>query len=219
MSACWRRSPHAGRRSRRRSSSCTPTPSSVTRRWSALASSPVSSRTRAFGSNSERPASRPRSGPGSRVPGAAAGWVWSTSTTQFRPYGPTAPSRRCTRAATGRSPAGSAGAALALADLRDDLGGAVEVIGCPADELHAPGAVRARWRQVVDGGGWTLGPPRRGPLRPPGVHRHRFGGVALHAPPGGHGGRLAHDGRGDRGATPGRRGGPGGRRRATARTL
>jgi metal-dependent amidase/aminoacylase/carboxypeptidase family protein len=36
---------------------------------------------------------------------------------------------------------GVAGAALALADLRDDLGGAVEVIGCPADELHAPGAV------------------------------------------------------------------------------
>ena len=36
---------------------------------------------------------------------------------------------------------GVAGAALALAELRDDLDGAVEVIGCPADELHAPGTV------------------------------------------------------------------------------
>lgn len=36
---------------------------------------------------------------------------------------------------------GVAGATLALADLHDRLGGAVEVIGCPADELHAPGTV------------------------------------------------------------------------------
>ncbi len=34
---------------------------------------------------------------------------------------------------------GVAGAALALADLRPELTGAVEVVGCPADELHAPG--------------------------------------------------------------------------------
>jgi metal-dependent amidase/aminoacylase/carboxypeptidase family protein len=34
---------------------------------------------------------------------------------------------------------GVAGAALALADLREELTGAIEVIGCPADELHAPG--------------------------------------------------------------------------------
>jgi len=36
---------------------------------------------------------------------------------------------------------GVAGAALALADLRERLAGAVEVIGCPGDELHAPGTV------------------------------------------------------------------------------
>lgn len=36
---------------------------------------------------------------------------------------------------------GVAGAALALAAVRDELRGAVEVIGCPADELHAPGAI------------------------------------------------------------------------------
>jgi metal-dependent amidase/aminoacylase/carboxypeptidase family protein len=36
---------------------------------------------------------------------------------------------------------GVAGAALALAELRDGLDGAVGVIGCPADELHAPGTV------------------------------------------------------------------------------
>ena len=36
---------------------------------------------------------------------------------------------------------GVLGAALALAEHRDGLDGAVEVIGCPADELHAPGTV------------------------------------------------------------------------------
>lgn len=36
---------------------------------------------------------------------------------------------------------GVAGAALALADVCAELPGAVEVIGCPADELHAPGTV------------------------------------------------------------------------------
>jgi metal-dependent amidase/aminoacylase/carboxypeptidase family protein len=36
---------------------------------------------------------------------------------------------------------GVAGAALALAELRGELAGAVEVIGCPADELHSPGTV------------------------------------------------------------------------------
>jgi len=36
---------------------------------------------------------------------------------------------------------GVVGAALALAEHRDGLDGAVEVIGCPADELHAPGTV------------------------------------------------------------------------------
>lgn len=44
---------------------------------------------------------------------------------------------------------GVTGAALALADVSDRLGGAVEVIGCPADELHAPGTVER-------GGGKTL---------------------------------------------------------------
>src|SRR3954451_24484755 len=34
--------------------------------------------------------------------------------------------------------AGVLGAALALADLRDSLTGTVVVVGCPADEIHAP---------------------------------------------------------------------------------
>jgi metal-dependent amidase/aminoacylase/carboxypeptidase family protein len=38
---------------------------------------------------------------------------------------------------------GVTGAALALATLRDRLPGAVAVVGCPADEIHAPGS-RAR---------------------------------------------------------------------------
>jgi metal-dependent amidase/aminoacylase/carboxypeptidase family protein len=33
-------------------------------------------------------------------------------------------------------------AAAALADLRDELAGSVVVMGCPADEIHAPGTVR-----------------------------------------------------------------------------
>jgi metal-dependent amidase/aminoacylase/carboxypeptidase family protein len=37
--------------------------------------------------------------------------------------------------------AGVAGAALALASLRDELAGRVVVMGCPADEIHAPGTV------------------------------------------------------------------------------
>ena len=38
---------------------------------------------------------------------------------------------------------GVAGGALALASLRDDLPGTLVVVGCPADEIHAPGT-RAR---------------------------------------------------------------------------
>ncbi len=37
---------------------------------------------------------------------------------------------------------GVAAAAAALADLREQLAGGVTVIGCPADEIHAPGTVR-----------------------------------------------------------------------------
>jgi metal-dependent amidase/aminoacylase/carboxypeptidase family protein len=36
---------------------------------------------------------------------------------------------------------GVVGAALALASLRDGLAGEVRVVGCPADEIHAPGTV------------------------------------------------------------------------------
>lgn len=41
------------------------------------------------------------------------------------------------------------GAALALAQLRDALAGAVVVVGCPADEIHAPGT-------ILHGGGKAL---------------------------------------------------------------
>ena len=53
-----------------------------------------------------------------------------------RPDGMVAPVHSC-----GHGPiaGGVAGAALALADVRGELAGAVEVIGCPADELRAPG--------------------------------------------------------------------------------
>ena len=41
------------------------------------------------------------------------------------------------------------GAALALAELRDGLAGSVVVIGCPSDEIHAPGS-------ITHGGGKAL---------------------------------------------------------------
>jgi metal-dependent amidase/aminoacylase/carboxypeptidase family protein len=41
------------------------------------------------------------------------------------------------------------GAALALAELRDGLAGSVAVIGCPSDEIHAPGS-------ITHGGGKAL---------------------------------------------------------------
>ena len=37
---------------------------------------------------------------------------------------------------------GVVAAALALADLRERLAGSVQVLGCPADEIHSPGAVQ-----------------------------------------------------------------------------
>jgi metal-dependent amidase/aminoacylase/carboxypeptidase family protein len=36
---------------------------------------------------------------------------------------------------------GAVGAALALAELREHLAGAVAVMGCPSDEIHAPGSI------------------------------------------------------------------------------
>jgi len=37
---------------------------------------------------------------------------------------------------------GVTGAALALTELRDELSGSLVVMGCPADEIHAPGTIR-----------------------------------------------------------------------------
>jgi metal-dependent amidase/aminoacylase/carboxypeptidase family protein len=42
------------------------------------------------------------------------------------------------------------GAALALSDVRNDLAGSVVVMGCPADEIHAPGTIE-------QGGGKAIG--------------------------------------------------------------
>jgi metal-dependent amidase/aminoacylase/carboxypeptidase family protein len=55
-----------------------------------------------------------------------------------RPDGEVEPVHSC-----GHGPiaGGVIGAALALAGLRDDLAGTVAVIGCPADEIHAPGTI------------------------------------------------------------------------------
>ena len=49
------------------------------------------------------------------------------------------------------------GAALALASVREHLAGELVVVGCPADEIHAPGQRRARGREVADGGRRYLG--------------------------------------------------------------
>jgi metal-dependent amidase/aminoacylase/carboxypeptidase family protein len=63
-----------------------------------------------------------------------------------RPDGRTEPVHSC-----GHGPiaGGCVGAALALASLRDSLAGEVVVIGCPADEIHAPGT-------IVRGGGKAI---------------------------------------------------------------
>jgi metal-dependent amidase/aminoacylase/carboxypeptidase family protein len=55
-----------------------------------------------------------------------------------RPDGRTEPVHSC-----GHGPiaGGVVGAALALAELRDRLAGTVVVMGCPADEIHAPGTI------------------------------------------------------------------------------
>ena len=55
-----------------------------------------------------------------------------------RPDGSVEPVHSC-----GHGPIAGAvtGAALALAELRDELAGAVQVMGCPADEIHAPGTI------------------------------------------------------------------------------
>jgi metal-dependent amidase/aminoacylase/carboxypeptidase family protein len=53
--------------------------------------------------------------------------------------GATVPTHSCGHSAQS---AGVLGAALALADLRDSLTGTVVVVGCPADEIHAPGTQR-----------------------------------------------------------------------------
>jgi metal-dependent amidase/aminoacylase/carboxypeptidase family protein len=74
-----------------------------------------------------------------RSPGAAVGIVdLFDAVPAVRADGSLEPVHSC-----GHGPlaGGVAGAALALADLREGLAGTVEVIGCPADERHAPGTI------------------------------------------------------------------------------
>ena len=58
--------------------------------------------------------------------------------TAVRPDGRVEPVHSC-----GHGPiaGGVVGAALALAELREDLAGTVVVMGCPSDEIHAPGSI------------------------------------------------------------------------------
>lgn len=72
-------------------------------------------------------------------PGQAVGLVCLyDAVAAVRPDGRTEPVHSC-----GHGPiaGGVVGAALALAELRDRLAGAVVVMGCPADEIHAPGTL------------------------------------------------------------------------------
>jgi metal-dependent amidase/aminoacylase/carboxypeptidase family protein len=83
---------------------------------------------------------------GSR-PGRTVGYVCLyDAVAAVRPDGGTEAVHSC-----GHGPiaGGVTGAALALAGLRDDLAGSVVVMGCPADEIHAPGT-------IVRGGGKAL---------------------------------------------------------------
>jgi metal-dependent amidase/aminoacylase/carboxypeptidase family protein len=72
-------------------------------------------------------------------PGRAVGLVCLyDAVAAVRPDGRTEPVHSC-----GHGPiaGGVVGAALALAELRDRLAGTVVVMGCPADEIHAPGTI------------------------------------------------------------------------------
>jgi metal-dependent amidase/aminoacylase/carboxypeptidase family protein len=83
---------------------------------------------------------------GSR-PGATVGLVCLyDAVPAVRPDGRTEPVHSC-----GHGPIAGAvvGAALALAELSDCLAGSVSVVGCPSDEIHAPGS-------IARGGGKSL---------------------------------------------------------------
>ena len=72
-------------------------------------------------------------------PGATVGLVCLyDAVTAVRPDGRVEPVHSC-----GHGPiaGGVLGAALALAELRQGLAGTVVVIGCPSDEIHAPGTI------------------------------------------------------------------------------
>ncbi|MEX2613802.1 MAG: hypothetical protein WD380_09515, partial [Gaiellaceae bacterium] len=71
-------------------------------------------------------------------PGATVGLVCLyDAVTAVRPDGRVEPVHSC-----GHGPIAGAvvGAALALAELREALAGTVVVMGCPSDEIHAPGS-------------------------------------------------------------------------------
>jgi metal-dependent amidase/aminoacylase/carboxypeptidase family protein len=72
-------------------------------------------------------------------PGATVGLVCLyDAVTAVRPDGRVEPVHSC-----GHGPIAGAvvGAALALAELREGLAGTVIVMGCPSDEIHAPGSI------------------------------------------------------------------------------
>ena len=129
-------------------------------------------------------------GHGDRVPGHADGCragthgrASSPSTTRSRRCRRRAASCRSTRAATDRSLAASWAPLAALAaDIARSSAGRVVVMGCPADEIHAPADRGARQRQGPQCGSGGLGRHRRGALLPTRVHRHGLPGVALDAP-------------------------------------
>jgi len=81
-------------------------------------------------------------------PGATVGLVCLyDAVTAVRPDGSVEPVHSC-----GHGPIAGAvvGVALALAELREGLAGTVVVMGCPSDEIHAPGS-------IARGGGKALG--------------------------------------------------------------
>ena len=87
---------------------------------------------------------------------------------------------------------GVVGALAALATVRDALAGRVVVMGCPADEIHAPGTVARGSGKTLSAEAGAWDDIDAALYAHPGVPRYRMARIGLDAP--GHRPRVRHTG-------------------------